>query len=180
MNRTVFLFFIAILLTCCREKKTDAVVSQDLATTSLDTISGFYKTEKDSLETEECPFSIRIYKEKGSYRYHLLTNLRNLSGKVSFDRGESNEVYLVFEGVEWDEYEGDITNETDEDESNDDETKEELVLPTEVEAFLGKDTLTIQNTGNAMNYYVKIGECGRKFIHLIKQKTGKPTPSNQR
>ena len=43
-----------------------------------------------------------------------------------------------------------------------------LELPKDIEGVLYKDEITIQNSGNAMNYYVKFAECDLKYIHLTK------------
>jgi hypothetical protein len=44
-----------------------------------------------------------------------------------------------------------------------------METPVDIGATYVKDTLTIQNYGNAMNSYTKIEECGRKYIQLIKK-----------
>lgn len=168
MNKTIIYLLGIFFLVSCNNQKPKNVVSKENKKVIIDTISGFYKTEIDTRENDMCDLSIRIFKVKNDYNFHLKTNLRNVKGKVGFGYDESKEVYLVFEGVKWDEYRGDISNELDDDENNDEDI-EELELPNKVEALLGKDTLSIQNTGNSMNYYTKIGECGRKYIYLIKQ-----------
>ena len=106
----------------------------------------------------------RDSKKQKSIYLSLKTDLRDVKGKVGFVRDSPNELYIVFEGIEWDEYLGDETNEID-----DDVEEKNTKIPVGIEAYVGNDTLTIQNNGNAMNSYTKIGECGRKYIFLIKQ-----------
>ena len=74
---------------------------------------------------------------------------------------------MVLEGIKWDEYEGDISNEEENDSVSD--SKPELEIPIGIDASYVKDTLTIQNYGNSMNSYTKISKCGEKYIQLIKK-----------
>ncbi|WP_244248529.1 hypothetical protein [Flavobacterium foetidum] len=72
----------------------------------------------------------------------------------------------MLEGIQWDEYEGDISNEEENDTIS--QTKE-IEIPVGIGASYVRDTLTIQNYGNSMNSYMKISECGLKYIQLIKK-----------
>lgn len=128
-----------------------------------DEISGTYTTE-------DCDISIVISKIKNDYQYILKTNTRNLKGKANYSKNDSGEKYITLEGIPWDEYEGDISNEEENDSVSDSKPgKKELEIPVGIGALYVKDTLTIQNYGNAMNYYTKISECGLKYIQLIKK-----------
>jgi len=169
MYKTTTLFLAILFITSCGNKNNNSIIQEKNKVIVLDTISGFYKTEIDSNETEACELSVEIFKTKNGYGYHLKTDLRNVKGKVRFIKDNPNELYIVFEGIKWDDYRGDLSNETDDDETNDDVEKETLEIPIGIEASVGIDTLTIQNDGNSMNSYTKIGECGRKYIRLIKQ-----------
>lgn len=125
-------------------------------------LAGSYKVE----EQNKCPLSISITKSKGEYRYQFKSATRSLNGKVTFSRSlDENLVYIDFHGIEWDEDSGDVTNDDDEESSwgNDN-------LPTVVQGLLSDGEIAIQNTGNAMNRYVKIGECDLKYIHLKRVK----------
>ena len=164
MYKATTLFLAILCLISCENRKTNSPIQDTSKTKILDSISGFYKTEIDSNYSETCELSVEIRKNKNQYTYHLKTDLRDVKGKVGFVRDSPNELYIVFEGIEWDEYLGDETNEID-----DDVEEKNTKIPVGIEAYVGNDTLTIQNNGNAMNSYTKIGECGRKYIFLIKQ-----------
>ena len=69
--------------------------------------------------------------------------------------------YITFKDIEWSEYLGAIDPEGT-------KSEEDLELPKDIQGVLYKDEITIQNSGNAMNYYVKFGECDLMYIHLIK------------
>lgn len=47
-------------------------------------------------------------------------------------------------------------------------TEDDLSLPQDIVGVLYENEITIQNYGNAMNYYVQLGACDVKYIHLIK------------
>ena len=127
-----------------------------------DEISGTYTAEG-------CDISIIISKIKNDYQYILKTNTRNLKGKATYSKDDSGEKYITLEGIPWDEYEGDISNEEENDSVSDSKRGKELEIPVGIGALYVKDPLTIQNYGNAMNYYTKISECGLKYIQLIKK-----------
>lgn len=122
---------------------------------------GAYKVE----EQNKCALNINITKNKGQYFYHFKNLKRDLKGKVTFSRSlEENLVYINLHGIEWEEDSGDVTNEDDEHSSADRE------LPTIVQGLLSDGEILIQNTGNAMNRYVKISQCDLKYIHLKRVK----------
>lgn len=124
--------------------------------------SGTYKVINDSSDTGTCNIAIRLKQELTGYTYQLVTDSRNIKGKASFQQ-EDEGALITLEGITWDEYEGDISNE-------DEAPKEELKLPEGVAIQVKNDTISIQNSGNAMNSYTIFGECGKKFIVLAKQK----------
>jgi hypothetical protein len=165
MNKFILFLLASVLIVSCNNQDPKTAIPKNDTIETKDTISGLYKTEIDSLYTDKCEISVSISKSKNGYLYHLKTDLRDVKGNVRLISEAPNELYLVFEGIKWDAYEGDISNQTDD---NDTITKD-LEIPVGIEAYVGNDTLTIQNDGNAMNSYTKIGECGRKFIYLIKQ-----------
>jgi hypothetical protein len=41
-------------------------------------------------------------------------------------------------------------------------------LPIGIDGLFSEKEITIQNYGNAMNYYVKLDDCGEKYIHFNK------------
>ena len=86
-----------------------------------------------------------------------------LTDKAEIELNEKKDgYYITFNNIEWSENEGALDDDGE-------QIDKEIVLPTTVQGVLYKNEITIQNTGNAMNYYVKIGECDLKFIHLIRQ-----------
>ncbi len=168
MHKTITLFIVIFLVISCDNKKTSSVIRHQDEPKVLDTISGFYKTEIDANDSETCELSVDIFKSQKGYNYHLKTDKRDVKGKVRFVKDSPNELFIVFEGIKWDEYSGDLYNETDSDERKNVE-KYHIESPIGISAFVEKDRLTIQNYGNSMNNYTKISECGRKYIFLIKQ-----------
>ncbi|OXB06465.1 hypothetical protein [Flavobacterium pectinovorum] len=166
----VYIILSVFLISACTNKKVENVVEKDIPKTEIsveinkneESIEGIYKTA-------ECDISVEITKNKDGYQYFLKTNLRKVKGKATFSTNESGEKYLVLEGIKWDEYEGDISNEEENDSLADSKPKHELEIPVGIDASYGKDTLTIQNYGNAMNSYTKISECGLKYIQLVKK-----------
>lgn len=122
---------------------------------------GSYKLAKE----EGCNLTIEISKSKGAYYYHFKSTKRTLKGKVTFSRSLIEKViYINLNGIEWAENSGDISKE-----GPDDEGKEIGSLPTIVEGLLSDNEIIIQNYGNAMNSYTKLGECSNeKYIHLKK------------
>ncbi|PBJ12882.1 hypothetical protein [Flavobacterium sp. ACN6] len=147
---SAFYFF----LISCNQKSENPASSENLK----DEIEGTYTSE-------ECNLSLIISKIKNDYQYVFKTSVRTLKGKASYSKNSSGEKYIVLEGIPWDEYEGDISNE----EENDSIPAKELEIPVGIDAVYVKDTLTIQNYGNAMNSYTKISECGLKYILLVKK-----------
>ncbi|MEO5911397.1 MAG: hypothetical protein ABIP95_10945 [Pelobium sp.] len=112
----------------------------------------------------DCNLSISIAKNNGGYFYNFKSNTRTLKGKVTFGRSlEENLVYINFIGIKWAEDDGDISNELNADKSSGD-------LPTVVQGLITDEEIVIQNYGNAMNHYLKIGECDIKYLHLKKDK----------
>lgn len=95
--------------------------------------------------------------------YKLTTNKRTLADKAEIELTERKDgYYLTLKNIEWSENEGTLNDEGE-------PIDPDITLPTEVQGILEKNQITIQNAGNAMNYYVKIGECNAKYIQLIKK-----------
>ena len=127
-------------------------------------IEGVYKTEINENEIEPCNLIIKITKKNGEYYYNYKSESRNLNGKVSFLRNiEKNVINIVLEGIKWSEYRGDVTNQDDENYE-----EKDLELPNEIEGNFNENEIKIQNYGDAMNYYVKLNDCGKKYIEFKK------------
>lgn len=174
-HKHFFALFIMVFFLACNNKPKPAAPVKNPEKTIMDSvnkneesIAGFYETQPDPENTGECKISVEILKEKNGYRYFLKTKLRELKGIATFTANESGEKYIVLEGIEWDEYEGDISKEEESDSVSDTNAKE-LEIPVGIGASYVKDTLTIQNYGNSMNSYTKISECDRKYILLIRR-----------
>ncbi|KQX11503.1 hypothetical protein [Flavobacterium sp. Root420] len=163
-----YTIFSIILISACTNKKAETVVEKNIPKVEMslqtnkneESIEGIYKTA-------ECDISVEITKTKDGYQYFLKTNTRRAKGKAIFSKNESDEKYLFLEGIKWDEYEGDISNQ--ENDSITESEPKELEIPVGIDASYVKDTLTIQNYGNSTNSYTKISECGLKYIQLIKK-----------
>ncbi|WET00786.1 hypothetical protein [Flavobacterium sp. YJ01] len=157
MKKTlIFLSFFYLILTACNQKTKTIPIAES----SKNEIITSEKHSKDEIEgtykAEGCDLSVIISKIKDDYQYIFKSNLRTLKGKATYSKNNSGEQYITLEGIQWDEYEGDISDESDS-------------VPVGIDALYAKDTLTIQNYGNSMNSYTKISECGLKYIQLIKK-----------
>lgn len=170
MKKITILIIILSFYACDSNKKKEPEISKENSQTLIedsnkneDSIEGIYTAVMDSNNADDCKLTIELLKTKENYIFTLKTNLRNIKGKANFITNESGEKYVVLEDIPWDEYEGDISNEEDTVKSK------EIEIPKGIDFLYNKDTLTIQNYGNAMNYYTKLGECGAKFIQLVKK-----------
>lgn len=175
LNKLVPTIFMIVLIASCNKKnETPPEVNSVKDTIALqvnhnqETIEGIYETKPEEGSSDECKITLEITKTKTGYSYFLKTKTRKLKGIANFTKENSGEQYLILEGIKWDEYEGDISEE-DESDSISESKPKELEIPVGIDASYAKDTLTIQNYGNSMNSYTKLSECGRKYIQLIKK-----------
>lgn len=123
-------------------------------------IEGNYTLKKDVVT--DCKIFLSLFYKNGVLKYDMETNTRELSGNAEIDLNEKKDgYYITFKNIEWSEYLGAIDPEGE-------VPEEDLPLPQDIQGVLYKNEITIQNAGNAMNYYVKLGECDVKYIHLIK------------
>ncbi len=131
-------------------------------------IEGLYKTQAKDQQTGDetpCDLAVTITKKDGEYFFRLKTNLRDIKGEVSFMRDiEANETYISFEGIKWAEYGGDMSKP-----NKKVTTEKSRKIPDSIEGAYSENEIIIQNDGNSMNYYVKLGDCDRKFIRLVKE-----------
>jgi hypothetical protein len=118
-------------------------------------------TYKNAVSTK-CLFTLRIDKRNDAYFYTIQTAKQSFKGKVSFYRSLDEQAnFIKLEGIPWAEYEGAIDGEQA-------IKAKKAKAPIGIEGLLSQDEISIQNYGNAMNYYVKFADCGDKFIHLRK------------
>lgn len=115
---------------------------------TTDTLTGKY-VSIDLDGGESCPITISISKKGQGYEYHIVNKSLDTIGQVGVENG-----YLSLKGVKWSSY------------TNGDEEQETVHNSIEIEK--NKDTLLIQNYGNAMNQYQKL-DCGLKYIKLVKK-----------
>lgn len=177
ISKLTSIILIILIISACNDKKVGPLVEKSTSdsvaiqkSVNKESIEGIYETQSDPNYTDKCEISVEITKTKDGYAYYLKTSSRKVNGKATFSTNESGEKYLVLEGIKWDEYEGDISNEEESDSITDSKTETpEPEIPVGIDASYVKDTLTIQNYGNSMNSYTKISECGRKYIQLIKK-----------
>jgi hypothetical protein len=109
-------------------------------------IIGIYKIKNEE-ETDKCDLTISISFLKGDYFYNIKAKNYNKKGKVSFSRSLLEKTnYIIFEGLTPAEGSG-----------------------TYVDGLFTNNEITIQNYGNAMNYYVKLAVCSGKYLNLVKK-----------
>lgn len=109
----------------------------------------------------DCAMTLKIWFEKSNFHYSLKTNSKNYKGLVTFSRYPGDDVYLNLEGIQWAENLGAIDFEGTEPELNSETYG--------IDFFVSdQDELILQNSGNAMNYYVKLGNCDQKYVYLKK------------
>lgn len=114
-------------------------------------------------EAKSCDITVDIVKKAGKYLYTLTTDT-TYKGSLKISR-EGKDTYVTFEGIPWAEYEGDISQDPEGEETE----RPEMEIPVGIDALFSGNEINIQNYGNAMNYYVKLGSCGDKFIRLVKR-----------
>lgn len=116
-----------------------------------------------------CDVTLTFAKTKGEYYYTYKSNERTLTGKLSFSRGD--DLYINLTEIEYAEDYFDVAlfEEDPKKEKEYAKLKEIGKRRVGVECYYSPDELTIQNYGNAMNYYVKLNDCSEKYIHFKKQ-----------
>ncbi|RLJ69615.1 hypothetical protein [Pedobacter alluvionis] len=144
-----------------KQAKTDTVVkTKPIIKKTIFPIDGTYVIENDD---PSCEMTLMLSYQADQLVYKLTTNKRTLTDKAEIELNESKDgYYLTLKNIEWSENEGTLDDEGE-------PIDPDITLPTEIQGVLEKNQITIQNTGNVMNYYVKIEECNAKFIRLIKK-----------
>ena len=141
--------------------KTDTLVrTKSSIKKNIFPIEGEYAIDN---EDSSCEMNLILSYKGNQLVYKLTTNTRTLADQAEIELNENKDgYYLTLKNIEWSENEGALNDEGE-------ATDPDITLPTEVQGVLEKNQITIQNGGNSMNYYVKIGECDAKYIHLIKK-----------
>lgn len=116
-----------------------------------------------------CNLTLSISISKGEYYYNYSSDERKLNGKITFSREE--DLYLTLEGIEFAEDYFDISlpEENEEKQKEFDRLKKLGERYVGIDCYYSPEELIIQNYGNAMSYYVKLSDCGEKYIHFIKK-----------
>jgi hypothetical protein len=142
----------------------DTLSSNEKATQDkLHNIAGYYEEigEQETGDGEGCDVTFTITKAAKGYRYYLKESETEHEGKLTITTGADGSRAIVFEGIEYAEYEGDINKNTD--------SSITPELPVGIDGWLDLDTIKMQNYGNSMNYYVKFSSCG-KYLRFVKKK----------
>lgn len=188
MNRmimTSFLLTTLVYFSSCQSGmkqsvKNDSIATQNKEASLLHSKLASSRTDKNQIIIEghytssaaedggpapACQIILDIVKHKDLY-FYTLTLDTTYKGKVSISKSEDHkETFVTFEGIEWAEFEGDISNDSEQESS----AKPAIKLPIGIDGQFKGNEITIQNYGNAMNYYVKFGGCGDKYIRLLKR-----------
>ena len=123
-------------------------------------IEGNYIVEENE---SSCKLELKLYYKNKQLYYQLVTNTKKYADKAEIELNEEKDgYYITFKNIEWSENEGALDDEGE-------PIDKEITLPQDIQGVMYKNEITIQNSGNSMNYYVKIGDCDLKFIRLIKK-----------
>lgn len=108
---------------------------------------------------------ITIYVKHADLYYRVETSNHTWKGKLKI----TPDGYMVFPQVRWAEYRGDLASERDYSQIGKLQKVEEL--PVGVSALFDwhNEEFVIQNSGNAMNYYVKFKESDKKYIYFRRE-----------
>ncbi len=101
--------------------------------------------------------------------YTVKTDNHTWKGKVDLEASREG-LYIGLSHVRWAEFRGNLTTERDYEEVGKPQNIEEL--PVGVSALFDwkNKEFVIQNSGNAMNYYVKFKESDRKYIYFRRER----------
>lgn len=120
-------------------------------------LEGVYALDETSADT--CKLIIAITKKNLIYYYTLKTIKRTKAGKLLVEHAfEKDEIYIRFDGLSWDSYDGDVTK-----------PQKKKLPPETITGLYEPGKISIQNYGNAMNSYTKLSECKGKFLILEKK-----------
>ena len=121
-------------------KESPVIVQKSDTIKSLPDISGYYR-----LPETGCDLALTITKGEGGFRYFFKGAHLDLEGVALVSAGQQ-EIYVTFDGP--------IGN----------------YPPKTVSGLYSDSTLTIQNSGNAMNKYEYFPDCSEKYLEFTKSK----------
>lgn len=182
MKKLPLLFAFLFLISCTENKQSNNIKNTDttknITPSSVDTpivtqkdtnpedaptlfkIEGNYSVEENE---SSCKLELKLYYKNKQLYYQLVTNTKKYADKAEIELNEEKDgYYITFKNIEWSENEGALDDEGE-------PIDKEITLPQDIQGVMYKNEITIQNSGNSMNYYVKIGDCDLKYIRLIKK-----------
>ena len=118
---------------------------------------GKYMSEETNTN---CFIELTLFEKNKKIWFRLKTDKRNIIGKAKISKDDG--LYYVTLPIEYSEYEGDISK-------NSKTINLPKSKPFGIQFMYDNKELVLQNSGNAMNYYVKFGECEEKYVHLKKK-----------
>lgn len=143
--------------------KTHNVTAVKPIKAKLPSIEGVYKSVALAGESEPCNITLTIEKVSNKYVYKLSLPGKLKTGAVTIEKSDDLSYILTLEGIEWASYEGNISEEDDENEAK------EMELPVGISMELIENELMFQNYGNSMNSFHVLQECSQKYVRLVKQ-----------
>ena len=123
---------------------------------SDESIEGRYRNSEETA----CELLLDIFKSGDGYSYKFQIEDHIYEGNISISIVD-DEKYVILEGIPWVKNIGPISN------SDDDPDDMEGYPAYGIDLYWTDHEMVLQNTGNNMNYYVKL-DCDEKFIHFVK------------
>ena len=110
-------------------------------------------------EGSHCKFKLALTVKNEKLKYFIETEKRKISGIAKMSIEKNGFIFIIFP-IEWDDYQGDMTQDNYEKYTG--EKPQQFDMSFDIE----EKTLYFQNYGNAMNNYIIFDECDEKGISL--------------
>ena len=110
-------------------------------------------------EGSHCKFKLTLCVKNEKLKYYIETEKRKISGIAKMSIEENGSIFIIFP-IEWDDYQGDMTQDNYEKYTGEKPQQFDMSFDSE------EKTLYFQNYGNAMNNYIIFDECDEKGISL--------------
>lgn len=143
------------------QSRSDTIIDQDII--EKYTADEILKMIVGTYVADECKFELKFYKQNKKVHYSIQTEKRKIKGVAKISMDENGYIAVIFP-IQWDDYQGDMTQETYE--PNREEKPQEVYMTFYTES----KTLDFQNYGNAMNNYIIFDECDVKYVTLKRDK----------
>ena len=165
-NKQILIAFIAMgMLAACNSKKNNTQnADTENSAGKYDYLIGTYNLV-DPQSCGDGSMTLTIKADNGNYTYQLKTPAQNVEGKVEIIEGDCS-VILELPDVKFAEYKGAIPEDKSADEMPNLQEMYGVSLMYSNED--GTPSLSIQNYGNEMNYYVIFKEFDCKYLFLEK------------